>query len=184
MRFLPWRIAAAILWLSGSLSCSSGADEAEFEQAALAAQADQLAASLDGPTDQGPGVTVQLAFGAAADLDLYVTDPLLDTVYFARHETRTGGRISADVRCDTTGPRIEEVRFDEPWAGLYRVGVDYPQRCDGAPAPAPAAYAVTAHVDGETYQATGSVALEQFQIVVLEFELLEVMTNDQGAQID
>ena len=59
--------------------------------AELARQSQQLAAQLDsGMRQAGSGVTVQLAFGEEADLDLYVTDPLLETVYFARHESRTG----------------------------------------------------------------------------------------------
>jgi hypothetical protein len=174
---------AGILLIAGALAgCSDGASQSLAEQAALTEQADQLAARLGEQTTEGSGIVVQLAFGSEADLDLYVTDPLLDTVYFARHESRTGGRISKDVRCDSMGSRIEEVRFDAPWAGRYRVGVDHPKRCDGESAPA--AYAVTAYVDGMTYQATGSVALEQFQLVVLEFELAEGANDAQRAEIN
>ena len=84
------------------------------------------------------GLTIQLTFGADADLDLYVTDPLLETVYFANHSGKSGGRISDDVRCDglqergsRQTPRIEEVRFDAPIPGLYRIGIDYPTKCEG-----------------------------------------------------
>ena len=71
---------------------------------------------------------VQLAFGAEADLDLYVTDPLLETVYFANHESKSGGKISDDVRCDKQAFRIEEIRiedvwFDAPMPGRYRIGI-------------------------------------------------------------
>jgi hypothetical protein len=164
----------AVAGLAGGASgCTAEEQQRSEEQAAvLAKQADALAVDLTAltPTDI-TGVVVQLVFGEEADLDLYVTDPLLDTVYFARHETRTGGRISSDVRCDDAGPRIEEVRFDAPWPGRYRVGVDHPTRCDGTPAPAPAAFAVTVYADGKTYHAKGSVALEQFEVVVLDFEV-------------
>lgn len=175
------RAATAVLVAGALLGCSDGDDDAQVEQVALAEQADELAARLGEILTEGPGLIIRLAFGEEADLDLYVTDPLLDTVYFARHESRTGGRISADVRCDSSGSRIEEVRFETPWAGRYRVGVDHPKRCDGASAPA--AYAVTAYVDGKTYTTSGSVALEQFQLVVLEFELREGATDEQSAKI-
>ncbi|MFP6837197.1 MAG: hypothetical protein VB948_13960 [Pseudomonadales bacterium] len=177
-----WR-AVATVWVAGALAgCTAGDDGGQAEQVALARQADDLAAGLGETLAEGPDLIVRLAFGEEADLDLYVTDPLLDTVYFARHESRTGGRISADVRCDSSGSRIEEVRFDAPWAGRYRVGVDHPKRCDGASPPAPAAYAVTAQVNGKTYTASGSVAVEQFQLVVLEFELQEGSADAQLAE--
>ena len=179
------RMVAAVLAASGILGCADASEQAAAEQAAeLARQADQLAVRLDEQHTQGPGVVVQLAFGAEADLDLYVTDPLLETVYFARHESRTGGRISGDVLCDTPGPRIEEIRFDTPWPGRYRVGVDHPRRCDGLRGPAPAAYAVTVRADGKTYRTTGSVALEQFAVRVLEFEVQEGTADEKLAEID
>jgi hypothetical protein len=183
MSSAPARLAAAMLMAGALLACSGPDGRAQAEQSALAEQAAELAARLGERVAQGPGIVVQLAFGEEADLDLYVTDPLLDTVYFARHESRTGGRIAADVRCGTGGSRIEEVRFDAPWPGRYRVGVDHPERCDGASPPAPAAYAVSAYVDGKTYRAAGSVAVEQFQMVVLEFELQEG-TDEQRAEIN
>jgi hypothetical protein len=165
-------VLAAAGLAGGTSGCTAEERRVEAQAAVLAQQADALAVDLTAltPTDT-TGVVVQLVFGEEADLDLYVTDPLLDTVYFARHESRTGGRISSDVRCDTAGPRIEEVRFDAPWPGRYRVGVDHPTRCDGTPAPAPAAFAVTVYADGRRYHAKGSVALEQFEVVVLHFEV-------------
>ena len=76
----------AVLVVYALFGCT-GSDERDVaEQAAtLARQANDLAEQLDKQSTLGPGVVVQLAFGKEADLDLYVTDPLLDTVYFARH---------------------------------------------------------------------------------------------------
>ncbi|MDH3641084.1 MAG: hypothetical protein OES38_03255 [Gammaproteobacteria bacterium] len=182
------RGAVAILLVAGVLQgCVGGEDERAAEAAALAEQSDDLATHLESqpkPSADGPAVIVQLAFGPEADLDLYVTDPLLETVYFARHESRTGGRIGADVRCDTPGERIEEVRFAAPWPGRYRVGIDHPRRCDDEPAPAPAAYAVTARVDSNTYRAQGTVDLERFEVIVLEFELQEGSADEQRLEFD
>ena len=70
-----------------------------------------------------------LAFGADADLDLYVTDPLLETVYFANQSSRSGGQFLEDVRCDEEQIKVEEIRFDAPMPGRYRIGIDYPNAC-------------------------------------------------------
>lgn len=184
----PGRGALAVLIVAGALpGCFGGEDERTVRAAALAVQSGELAVQLESqpkPAAGAPAVIVQLAFGPEADLDLYVTDPLLETVYFARHESRTGGRIGADVRCDTPGERIEEVRFDAPWPGRYRVGVDHPRRCDDEAAPAPAAYAVTAQVHGAIYRAEGTVDLEHFELVVLEFELQEGSADEQRLEIN
>lgn len=176
-------VVAALLVASAAYGCAEDEDSAG-QAAALAQRAEAFAAHLGERSAADSGVVVRLAFGEEADLDLYVTDPLLETVYFARHESRTGGRIAADVRCDTPGARVEEVRFEAPWPGRYRVGVDHPKRCDGAPSPAPAAYAVTAWADGKTYRAQGSVAVEQFEVVVLEFEVQEGATHERPFEIN
>ena len=68
-----------------------------------------------------------------------------------------------------------DARWAAP-AGLYPA-----MRAAPAP-PAPAAYAVTAQVNGKTYTASGSVAVEQFQLVVLEFELQEGSADAQLAE--
>jgi hypothetical protein len=80
-----------------------------------------------------PGaLRVRLAFGPEADLDLYVTGPSQETVYFANTPSREGGELAFDRRCDDPAPRIESVVFPDAEPGLYRVGVDFMVRCDGA----------------------------------------------------
>lgn len=181
--------------LTGVMLALSGCAEPELSPEALLAlegRAQALAGSLRAETRPEPGgVVVRLLFDDNVDLDLYVTDPLLETVYFARHESRTGGFIDADMRCDTiadgkaggkaggtvggkaagTGPRVEEIRFPDPWPGRYRVGVDFPARCDGSATRAPAPYAVLVSANGKLHEAHGLVNLEFFEVVVLEFEV-------------
>ncbi|MBM4383027.1 MAG: hypothetical protein FJ091_06610 [Deltaproteobacteria bacterium] len=75
---------------------------------ALEAEAAQLEAALaEAPLPSGGALRIRLAFGAQADLDLYVTDPLAETIYFANERAAAGGRLVADVRCDSKTPRIE-----------------------------------------------------------------------------
>jgi hypothetical protein len=93
---------------------------------ALEAEAAQLEAALaSAPPAPAGALRVRLAFGSAADLDLYVTDPQAETIYFANDRAAAGGRLAADARCDSPAPRVEEVVFAEPQPGRYRVGVDY-----------------------------------------------------------
>jgi hypothetical protein len=122
-----------------------------------------------GAIQRKTGLLVQLAFGAEADLDLYVTDPLLETVYFANHESKSGGKISDDARCDEQPFRIEEVWFNAPIPGRYRVGVDFPEQCNGSEEAA--AYVVSVLQDGKRKKVSGSVSLRQFEVIVLEFEV-------------
>jgi hypothetical protein len=109
---------------------------------------------------------VALTFGDAADLDLYVTDPLQETVYFANSPSRSGGMLENDRRCGAPAPRVEVVRFEWPLAGRYRVGVDYPERCRIAKDPIPFLIVVDAH--GQRHERRGTIKLGQFQSIVVE----------------
>jgi hypothetical protein len=131
------------------------------------ALADHLAATLAAaPSATDDGIRVRLAFSAGADLDLYVTDPTFETVYFANSPNRAGGRLEADVRCSAPGPRIETIRFPAAMPGAYRVGVDFPERCKGGAARA--AFAV--HIEGAGLEATheGIIEAGHFIPIVLE----------------
>lgn len=163
------------LWLG--LLLALGCAEPQLTEAQLAVidqQAEHLAQTLAGQALEQPmPIVVRLMFNSDVDLDLYVTDPLLDTVYFARHETRMGGVLSRDVRCETKGARVEEVRFASLWPGRYRVGVDFPRRCNQSDITVPAAYAIEVVADGKTHRVHGLVNLEYFEVEVLVFEVAQ-----------
>jgi hypothetical protein len=117
-----------------------------------------------------PGLRVLLAFGPAADLDLYVTDPLEETVYFANSPSASGGRLEADLRCDSPGQgdRIEVVRFADPRAGRYRVGVDHPKGCGSR---RPAGFALAVVRAGAVEIRGGSLRPQEFRLAALDFEV-------------
>lgn len=162
-------LAAAVL-SAASLACGSGDEQAAAALTErLEAEGAELAAVLEVGHAEPADLVVRLAFGADADLDLYVTDPLLETVYFANREPRSGGRIEADLRCDAPAPRVEEVRFEEALPGPYRVGVDHPTRCDDGAEPV--AYALSVEGRGVEHSVQGSVGLREFRVVALEFEI-------------
>jgi hypothetical protein len=124
------------------------------------------------PPPDSPGLHVLLTWDAPVDLDVYVTDPSWETVYFANTPSRAGGRLEADVRCDTlkrVGQQAEWVRYPEPHAGAYRIGVDFIDDCDSGHENVP--FRVVVDLDGQRLERTGAVQLERFQPISSEFEV-------------
>lgn len=123
------------------------------------------------PADR-TGLHVFLTWSASVDLDLYVTDPSWETVYFANTPSRTGGRLEQDVRCDRlrkTGPRVESVRFTAPRSGPYRAGVDFIDDCGTGVEKA--SFRIVVEIDGQRLEATNMVQRERFQAIAFEFEV-------------
>jgi len=122
------------------------------------------------PAARPPGeLRIRLSFDDSADLDLYVTGPLLETVYYANTPTKVGGELERDARCaGPPGLRSEQIRFAAAPAGRYRVGVDFPERCR-LPA-RPAGFALAIEGDGLQREIRGEIELGIFEPLVLEFD--------------
>lgn len=133
---------------------------------ACARPAPPLPSALEAPL---PGVTVTLRWTAPVDLDLYVTDPVLETVYFANSRTASGGVLERDARCAgrQPGEQVERARWTDPPPGRYRVGVDFPEACGAPTREAP--WALTVEVDGRRQELTGHARLVEREPLVLEF---------------
>lgn len=123
------------------------------------------AAALEAPSG---ALVVQLAFDASADLDLYVTDPLQETVYFANTPSRSGGFLDRDRTCNDAAPRVETIVFERPPPGRYRIGVEHPQPC-GAGSAAP--FAVRARYGEQRFEQSGVLPPRRFEAIVLELEI-------------
>jgi uncharacterized protein YfaP (DUF2135 family) len=132
-----------------------------------------LSANAEMP-EQG-ALLVRLAFDDVADLDLFVTDPQQESVYFANSPSRSGGRLLADRRCSDSAPRVESVYFARPIAGRYRVGVDFHGRCDASSHSRSerkqGLYVVQIDHGGRTERREGMVAPGKFEVIVLEFDI-------------
>jgi hypothetical protein len=125
---------------------------------------------------EAAAVVVRLAFSESADLDLYVTGPREETVYYANSPSAVGGELLEDLRCEHAGPRIETVRFAQPLPGRYRVGVDYPHACGDAADVAP--FVVAVETPGGRTLRRGLAALRVFEPIVLEIDVSPEETAD------
>ena len=141
--------------------------------AALACAGPQREVDLSKALASSPpphGVRISLAFGSEADLDLYVTGPAEETVYFANEISRDGGLLIADRRCGDRVPRVETIQWTRAAAGRYRVGVDFMMRCRGGVDRAP--YELIAELPGkEPIRLRGEATFAAFAPVVMEFEV-------------
>lgn len=114
-------------------------------------------------------VSVQLVFDGSADLDLFVTDPMHEEIYFGNSPSRLGGRFDVDRRCGDPAPRVESVRFSPAPPGRYRVSVDFPIRCE--PGADTASYTVIVESGGRRREVAGTARFGRLEQVVVEFEV-------------
>jgi len=125
------------------------------------------------PVPPLPGLSVVLTWSAPVDLDLYVTDPTSETVYFANNPSRTGARLLRDARCKDVGagpaPFVESADVPEPQPGRYRVGVDFIDSC--ATKVAEASFRLVIELAGARRETTGTIRLAQFNPIVVEFDV-------------
>ena len=110
-----------------------------------------------------------LRWTAPVDLDLYVTDPGLETLYFANARTASGGVVERDARCaeQQPGEQTEQARWTKPPPGRYRIGVDFLETCSGRATEA--LYTLTVEVDGRRQEISGRARRGEREPRVLEF---------------
>jgi uncharacterized protein YfaP (DUF2135 family) len=130
------------------------------------------------PATGVPGLTVTLGWSAPVDLDLYVTEPGLETAYYALPRTRAGGVLEADARCadGAAGGGRERVHWTDPPPGGYRVGVDFPEPCRGQAQDVP--YRVAVELDGRLRVFDGHARLGVREPRAIEFVVPERRTGD------
>ena len=129
-----------------------------------------------------PGLSILLGWSAAVDLDLYVTDPAWETLYFANNPTRAGARLVRDVSCrDVVDDRsfVEIAHVPTPAVGPYRIGVDFIDSC--ASSTEAVTFRVTARGSPDSTEhvnVADTITLERFLPVVLELAVTRDAEGD------
>jgi hypothetical protein len=116
----------------------------------------------DGVIDDGCGygtgfMQVTISWDTGADIDLYVTGPLGDTLSFQRPSTPSGARLDHSGRgnCGSSmeNARIENVRWvgERPMPGIYQVELRYWGECitGGGPTDVTVSVAVGREIAGQ-----------------------------------
>ncbi len=152
---------AAMAMLAASWGCSTG-----------------RTASAPPPVAAAPiteGLRITLSWSEPVDLDLYVTDPSQETVYFAHPSSANGGSLHGDVACadlirlNPGATALEQAQWARPRAGRYRVGVDFSDGCGSALGEAQ--YRLVLEIAARREERTGTVRRMIFEPVVLEFDV-------------
>ena len=120
-------------------------------------------------------LVVLLSWQAPVDLDLFLTGPSGETIYFGNRKARTGHHINNETTCDTlapTGPYRESATIPHAATGLYRVSVDYIFDCGSGIEDLDASVSLTNKSTGKPLGGNSfSVSLQKLKTVAWEFEV-------------
>ena len=124
--------------------------------------------------DLGTGdVQVTLTWDSVNDLDLWVTDPADETIYYHNKTSASGGELDVDANpgCnDLTSSPVENIFWptgDSP-EGTYTIYVQYYDVCQPE---ARTPFTVRLQVNGETQIFTGVASEQNEKIEIHTFEL-------------
>ena len=114
-------------------------------------------------TEMGTGdVQVTLIWDSYNDLDIFVTDPDGETIFWDHAASASGGKLDVDANynCirDVTPNPVENIYWPtgSAPAGVYSVEVRYYKNCSTAPTTNN--YTVRVLVDGDSHEFTGTVS--------------------------
>lgn len=125
-----------------------------------------VALGCDSSVNPGPGtdepdvlpVEVKLTWDNEADLDLMVTEPSGERIWFGSPNSSSGGRLDGDDR-DGEGPETITWPAGRAPAGVYAIRVHH---FDG---PSPSDYTVRVSHSGQTETHNGVISAEQTRAV-------------------
>ncbi len=82
---------------------------------------------------QGETLQVELVWEDPVDLDLFLTDPTGETIYFANRVSKSGNRMGTESGCKDIEKKKSSYRetavIQKAKAGRYRVSVDFIKDC-------------------------------------------------------
>jgi hypothetical protein len=158
--------AADFACRAGTLDPAVDEVAADLAPAFVAANRPQLAVLIPPPGEEGGAVEglgtgdvqLTLRWWSTVDLDLLVTDPAGETIYFSHRTSGSGGQLDRDANypCDTATSEPVENVFWPPGgapAGDYHVTVTYQSSCGDLGSQA---YELIVRLDGEVAQTVRS----------------------------
>lgn len=79
-------------------------------------------------------IQIELTWDGNADLDLHVTDPYGETIYYFHPSSRSSGRFENDRECYNNNGQPERITYDDgsAAAGNYQISVHYFRPCGEA----------------------------------------------------
>jgi hypothetical protein len=115
---------------------------------------------------QGGNVQVTVAWQSSSDIDLHVTDPNNEEVYYGHRNSVSGAVLDRDANaaCNQSPPTVENVYWGtQPMSGQYRIRVVAYDMCGSPSTPATVSISVGGRILG-TYSMNFSQRGQQFDI--------------------
>jgi uncharacterized protein YfaP (DUF2135 family) len=124
----------------------------------------------------GDNLRLELSWRAPVDLDLFVTNPSGETIYYGNKKSRNGDKLVQESNCKnlTTKPVImrETVLIPSAISGRYRVSVDFIFQCETNSEEADAGLTLfNAQTESALAQQTITVKRQILNTVAWEFEV-------------
>jgi len=107
-------------------------------------------------------VTLTWHSSSPIDLDLWVTDPDGEKIYYRNKASASGGKLDRDNRCDNyENGKSENIYWaSSPPAGTYKIDVNWYESCDGADATS-ASYKVRVISAGNVKTYSGTITTDE-----------------------
>ena len=126
----------------------------------------------------GENLAIELTWQTPVDLDLFLTGPSGETIYFGNRIARAGYRMDGETTCGTldqsNGPHSETAIIEATAAGLYRISVDYIFDCGSGLDETGAIVSLSSITTGQKLGSNVfTVRQQKLKTVAWEFEVLQ-----------
>lgn len=126
----------------------------------------------------GDTLRIELTWKAPVDLDLFVTGPSGETIYFGNKQSKIGDKLIEESNCESLTSKPSHLReavlIPAAQGGKYRVSVDFIFQCQSSLDQADAKLSLfNAQTDTKLTQHTITVRREVLNTVAMEFEVRE-----------
>ena len=151
------------------VSCAQGAQEV----------CNGLDDNCDGQIDEGCGyssgdIQITLFWQGGADIDMYVTDPMGETISYSHTQSQSGGHLDQDARGDClrsqANPTIENVYWGpNPPSGRYQIELHHFSACRSGGGATPVTVSIA--VGGQVIGAYNYTITPNDRIAVATFDI-------------